>query len=402
MNFQKFLPFSSLGLFCAIALASLPVKAQQITSATIVEILDSDRVFIQGQKARLNSVARAGQQIRTERARAGLKFNNNASIRIGRNSSFVVGSRCVQVRQGRAVISGGVRGCVGSVVAATRGTTYTIEVNAKREGTISVLEGEIEVSDLEDEGVTPILLSAKQRVSISISGEIGAIEQFDQAEFENLLQGQLFNGFNVALPTADNLIDAGAIAAASDRGDEGFSESFLATAINGASDPLGTSTNSSRVSVRSISGSSADAIATDILNPTASSITIGASVTLTTYDVTNASGFQEDTGIFVDENGTTFSVTTERGDFPTIVTLVPSSYTIDGNVISTDASGNVLINGVVAQSTSAGLSGNNAVVTVVGQNGETLRLQVFDVNEQEPISGQTFSGQIIFGPFPDR
>ncbi|MBP0021933.1 MAG: hypothetical protein J7647_30800 [Cyanobacteria bacterium SBLK] len=405
MNFRKFFPLSFVGLSVAIALSSLPVQAQQITSATIVEILDSDRVFIQGQKARLNSVARGGQQVRTERARAGLKFNNNASIRIGRNSSFVVGSRCVEVRRGRVVISGAARGCVGSVVAATRGTTYAIEVNAKREGTISVLEGEIEVSDLEDAGVTPIRLKAKQRVSISIAGEIGAIEQFDQAEFENLLQGQLFNGFNVALPTASNLIDAGAIAATPSRGDTGFSGSFLATAISGASDPMAASSSSSSVSASSASsssGSSAASIATEIPDPTANSTMLNASVTLTTYDLTNGSGFQEDTGIFTDENGTTFSVKVERGDFPAIVTLVPSSYTIDGNAIGTDTSGNVLINGVIAESTSVGLSGNNAVVTVVGQNGEILRLQVFNVNEQEPIAGQTFSGQIIFGPFPDR
>lgn len=402
MNIGKFLPLSFIGLSFAIALPSFPVRAQQVTSATIVEILDSDRVFIQGQKARLNSVARGGQQVRTERARAGLKFNNNASIRIGRNSSFIVGSRCVEVRQGRVVISGAARGCVGSVVAATRGTTYAIEVNAKREGTISVLEGEVEVSDLENDRVTPIRLKAKQRVFISISGEIGAIEQFDQAEFENLLQGQLFNGFNVALPTASNLINARAIAPTNPQSNTGFSESFLATAMRGASDPMLVSSSSSIVSVSSTRYSSATSIATEVLDPTASSTTINANVTLTTYDLTNASGFQEDTGIFTDENGTTLSVKVERGDFPAIVTLVPSSYTIDGNVISTDTSGNVLINGVVAESTSVGLSGNNAVVTVVGQNGETLRLQVFDVNEQEPISGQTFSGQIIFGPFPDR
>ncbi|MGK7929136.1 MAG: hypothetical protein AB4290_28515 [Spirulina sp.] len=401
MNFRNFLALSLVGLSVTIALSSLPVQAQQITSATIIEILDSDRVFIQEQKARLNSVARRGQQVRTERARAGLKFNNNATIRIGRNSSFVVGSRCVEVSRGRVVISGVARGCVGSIVAATRGTTYAIEVSVKQEGTISVLEGEIEVSDLDDASVTPIRLKAKQRVSISIAGEIGPIEQFDQAEFENLLRGQLFDGFNVALPTASNLIDAGAIAATPSPSNTGFSGSFLATAISGASDPMAASSSSSSVAASTSSSSSAASIAPEIPDPLASSTTVGASVTLTSYDTVISPGVSGDSGTFVDENGTTIAVTVERGNFPAIVTL-SDDYVIDGNTISTDSSGNVLINGVVAESTSVGLSGNNAVVTVVGQDGQTLRLQVFNVGGEEPIAGQTFSGQIIFGPLPDR
>ncbi|WP_017303329.1 hypothetical protein [Spirulina subsalsa] len=208
-NILHLFRYSLLGLVLVLTLSLFPLItfSQIVTQATIAEILDGDQVFIQNQKVGVNSIAEQGQQIRTEQARAGLKFINNAVIRLGNNSSFIVGSRCIKLQQGQLLISGSQRGCIGSIVAVTRGTIYVLELDEETgEGKIQVLEGAVEVSDTEEPDTETQIIEAGYQIKVLPSGLLGIIEQLTASDLTRLLQGQLFQGFRIPIPNLHNII----------------------------------------------------------------------------------------------------------------------------------------------------------------------------------------------------
>lgn len=188
-----------------IALTFSPAQAQQITQATVVEILDSDQVYIQNRKAQVNSTAQRGQQVRTGQARVGLQLNNNAGVRLGQNSSLIVGDRCVQLNRGRVLIGGPARGCINSVVAVTRGTLYLMEQNENNLGRVTVLEGAVSISNADNPNSLPLILRERQSITILPQGILGAIEQLSVEQFDNLVQqlDDLLQNFQVPIPSLD-------------------------------------------------------------------------------------------------------------------------------------------------------------------------------------------------------
>lgn len=138
-------------LSCALVGSSLlslgptsPAQGQTINSATVTEILDSDQVFIQNQRVAVNAVAQRQQRVRTQAARASLRFNNGAVVRLDRNTSLVVG-QCAQVNQGTLLVNGSLNGCSVNTIAGVRGTIYTLGVTENGETFIQVFEGEVVV-----------------------------------------------------------------------------------------------------------------------------------------------------------------------------------------------------------------------------------------------------------------
>lgn len=214
-------------LVVVIGLSHIPSVAQQINQATVREILDSNQVFIQNSRAQLNSVARLGQQVRTGQARAGLRFNTGAVGRLGYNSTLTVGRQCFRLQRGQIVVGGAASGCTGSVRAGVRGTIYTLEVEETEQGQITVLQGEVAVTELNKPNPRTVLLRQGQRLRINLGGIFGDIQQLTQEQIQSLLQGQLFQGF-VAL-----LVDEGTISG------PGFTNTFLRDALQGVSDPFG-------------------------------------------------------------------------------------------------------------------------------------------------------------------
>jgi hypothetical protein len=193
------------GLAGAIALTFSPVQAQQVTQATVVEILDSDQVYIQNRKAETNSQVQRGEQVRTGSARVGLRLNNNAGIRLGHNSSLILGDRCVQINRGQVLIGGPARGCIGSVVAVTRGTLYLMEQNEHNLGRVTVLEGAISISNPDDPSRPPLIVRERESVTIIPQGILGAIEKLSVQQFDNLVQqlDNLLQDFRVPIPGLD-------------------------------------------------------------------------------------------------------------------------------------------------------------------------------------------------------
>ncbi|HBB33445.1 MAG TPA: hypothetical protein DDZ80_23440 [Cyanobacteria bacterium UBA8803] len=363
-------------------LSQLPAVAQQVTSATVIEILDSDQVFIQNSKAQKNDVAQVGQEVRTGQARAGLRFNNNAGIRLGSNSSLLVGSQCVQLRGGQAVVAGGARGCVGSVVAVTRGTVYRLEVDEIGQGKIQVLEGKVEVYDLENPEIKMGMLSAGQEVIISPTGNVGLIRPIPQGELEGILDGPLIEGFEVPLPGIEQLPGA----TQSDRS-EGFAETFLSEALGGMSDPLGGSAVRSPVSSSAIGEPISTVVDTSTIPGTFTVIKFGGRETI---------------GTFTDSNGSVTNIRVVRTSSQTTIEVTPS-ITIGNTTLGIDTPATTpLINGVPATDFSFGLSGDDAVVTVVGSDGQIFRARALGIGGKAPPAGATFPGVLSVERGPDR
>ncbi len=215
-----------------------PAQAQ-INQATVTEILDGDQVFIQGRQARVNSVAGAGQQVSTGSSRAGLRFNNGAEGRLRPNTSLVIG-QCVQIQQGGIIASGPTNACAGSVRAATRGTTFIMELEEDGSYGCKVLEGSVAMTSIDDANSTPsptstpsqtstpnprpspsssptlrlirsdaepeeLILEQGKKVSISKEGKIGKPESITAEEILAILNGSLFSGYTRQLPGGGNL-----------------------------------------------------------------------------------------------------------------------------------------------------------------------------------------------------
>ncbi len=187
-----------------------PAQAQ-INQATVTEVLDGNQVFIQGRPAPVNSVAGAGQQVSTGASRAGLRFNNGAAGRLRPNTSLVIG-QCVQIQQGGIIASGPTNACAGSVRAATRGTTFIMELQDDGNYGCKVLEGSVSVTPIDNPDSTSksdppqeLILEEGKKVSISKEGKIGKVESITAEEILAILNGSLFSGFRQQLPGGGNL-----------------------------------------------------------------------------------------------------------------------------------------------------------------------------------------------------
>ena len=145
-RWERFAGLLGATLLCSTLLATPGHQAQaQATAAAIVtEILDSNQVYIQNRVAQVNSAAQQRQQVRTQSARASLRFNTGAVARLAHNSSLVVG-QCAQLNRGTMLVNGNLNGCSTSTVAGVRGTIYTIEVTEAGQTVIQVFEGEVVV-----------------------------------------------------------------------------------------------------------------------------------------------------------------------------------------------------------------------------------------------------------------
>ncbi|MBO9998812.1 MAG: hypothetical protein J7641_07340 [Cyanobacteria bacterium SID2] len=184
-----------------VALPRIPATAQ-ITQATIVEILDSDEVFVEEDKASIDQIAEFGQNIHTEDARAGLVFIDDLAVgRLGEDSSAIVG-QCVEVQNGQLIASGPVNGCLSGFFVDVRGTIFIIDADDDK-GNFKVLEGNIKVRNPE----------RGQDIEVGQLQQLGRLDRDEpeirRIDFEDLvkiLAGVLFRGFEVKLPNEEKLL----------------------------------------------------------------------------------------------------------------------------------------------------------------------------------------------------
>jgi hypothetical protein len=192
-------------------------QPQGIRQATVTEILDGPQVFIETRQAKVRDVAKLKEQVRTGDSRTQLIFNTGAVGRLSQNAQVIIGDQCFRLRQGKILVNGPQSACTRSKRLSVRGTTYSLEVLEDESLQVSVWEGEVQVeaaapSDSEpDAGVpteaapappdaAPVVLRSGERLIITPQGLIGQILKLTLGDYETILNGNFFQGFNTRLP----------------------------------------------------------------------------------------------------------------------------------------------------------------------------------------------------------
>lgn len=203
--------FSALGGFCLVLLLGLPriPAIAQVNQATIQEIIDGNQVFIQSQPAQVSDVAQFQEEVRTGQSKTALRFNNGAAGRLGRNSSIQIG-QCVEVKQGALLASGPANGCVSGFDIGVQGTMYVLEMDERDADVLAnlkVLEGETVLGQRSPNlpRRLPRRIRQGQKVALLTNGEVGPVRNISAAEFAQILNGELFQGFRDLLPNQAKL-----------------------------------------------------------------------------------------------------------------------------------------------------------------------------------------------------
>jgi hypothetical protein len=360
--FQNYQKFCFLGLMSFTIAIGFPRAAiAQVTEATIVEILDSDQVFINSQKARRNAVGRFNQTVGTRSARTGVRFDTPGGARLDRNSSMIVG-KCVRLERGRAVVSGkmGRNGCVGNVEIRPRGTVYVMEMGDDGQGRVTVLEGAVEVFNPENPNGVAIGLSAGEAVNIATSGQISPVQKSSDSQLQSI-SAALFEGFQQPLPELEKVALLKPILPEKKPVLNNDENEFLADALFGRD------------------------------------------------HYTDGVKGQNNNEAFLSVTGQFVKVNQEVSFFPNSPFQAPLDPSQAPNPVSLVVFAGDFVNGSLTSVTLgaaelipnraiAGLSGNNAVGEITLSNGRVIRAVVFGINGQNIVDSQPYEGVLLFAP----
>lgn len=178
------------------ALSSSP--AEQVT---VQAILDGPDLWIDRRRARVKDNAQAPELLRTGASRAQLALRTTAAaLRMSRSSQLRLGSRCFLIERGAFLISGPVSLCTRSVRLSVRGTHVLVELDAQGAATISVLEGQVELTAADAAAATPTILSQGTRLQLAPDGRVQTRTALNAADYRAVVDGPLVDGFVTPLP----------------------------------------------------------------------------------------------------------------------------------------------------------------------------------------------------------
>lgn len=185
----------------ATLVAPLPGLAAE--SATVVEILDGNQLYINQKQARVKARASAPEVVSTRDSRGQLAFSSGAAGRLNRFSLLRLGSSCFLMEKGQILVSGKQNGCTRSARLSVRGTNYVVEVQEDGTAEISVLEGSVQVEPLRDgqpTGAAATTVEAGNKLRLSPVGVVLALLRLSSSDYTSILNGPLFSGFSTRLP----------------------------------------------------------------------------------------------------------------------------------------------------------------------------------------------------------
>ncbi len=181
----------------------LPQPGRAAESATVVEILDGNQLYINDRQAKVKARASAPELVSTRDSRGQLAFSSGAAGRLNRFSLLRLGSSCFLVEKGQILVSGKQNGCTRSARLSVRGTNYVVDVQEDGTSEVSVLEGSVEVEPLRDgqpTGAPATTVEAGNKLRLSPVGVVLALLRLSSADYASLLSGPLFSGFTTQLP----------------------------------------------------------------------------------------------------------------------------------------------------------------------------------------------------------
>ena len=180
-----------------------PRPAVAAESATVVEILDGNQLYINDRQAKVKARASAPELVRTRDSRGQLAFSSGAAGRLNRFSLLRLGSSCFLMEKGQILVSGKQNGCTRSARLSVRGTNYVVDVQEDGTSEISVLEGSVQVEPLRDgqpTGEPATTVQAGNKLRLSPVGVVLALLRLSSADYSSILRGPLFSGFTTQLP----------------------------------------------------------------------------------------------------------------------------------------------------------------------------------------------------------
>jgi hypothetical protein len=171
-------------------------------SATVQEIRDGQELYINQKQAAPKDRASAPQTVSTRNSRGQLAFSTGAAGRINRFSLLKLGSSCFLVEKGQILVSGKQNGCTRSARLSVRGTNYLIDVQEDGSAELSVLEGSVDVEQLQDgesTGKPATAVEAGQKVKLSAQGVLLTLLRLSSGDYNAILSGPLFSGVLLAV-----------------------------------------------------------------------------------------------------------------------------------------------------------------------------------------------------------
>lgn len=195
----------SILLGCGVTVMSTLVYFSWATSplrqVRIAEVVGTpgDRVFVDSQPAQPGTTLSSGQQVFTlPDVRVGLQQADRILARLGGQSSAILESDCIQLGEGRLVVSSTV-GCLGAAIASSETGIFVLE-RLGTLGAVKVLAGEVSLSIPSNPALGTIRLQANQKLTLSLTGEdIGPVRRMLPAEVDQIVRGELFQGFQQAI-----------------------------------------------------------------------------------------------------------------------------------------------------------------------------------------------------------
>jgi hypothetical protein len=201
------LSWVGIGLGLAIAFMYLSYAAPPLRQVKISEVItlpNATGARVDDQKVEKGNSITSGQQLITPQStRVGIQEATGAA-RLGANSSLILRNDCFQLGAGKAVIAGS-QGCIGAIVISSANGIYTVE-RLGYLAEVKVLAGQVDLSIPSNPAVGAVSLQPNQKVTVNWTGdEMGPVRLMLPQEVSAIANGELFQGFQVALPNQNKI-----------------------------------------------------------------------------------------------------------------------------------------------------------------------------------------------------
>ncbi len=195
------------GLGVAIAFTYLSYAMPPLRQVKISEVItlpSAATAQVDDQNVEKGSSITSGQQLITpSSARVGIQEATGAA-RLATHSSLILRNDCFQLGTGKAVIANS-QGCIGAIVVSSTNGIYTIE-RLGYLAEVKVLAGKVDLSIPSNPAVGAVSLQPNQKVTVNWTGdEIGPVRLMLPQEVSAIANGELFQGFQVALPNQNKI-----------------------------------------------------------------------------------------------------------------------------------------------------------------------------------------------------